>query len=369
MTGPPVTHASHANELLATGDLVVRQTAADRGTIERAGSLVGAVRWVDVVHDDQALLGLDTMAGRTVGLLLRLADDSAGRGTGPAVLAAMSSHLFAEGCDRIVFAPEVDNAAAIRAADKAGFRAGHTALDRAGTERFVMARSVRPKADGDFRRGGGQLIPVVPSSGPGEPPPWSSLPSPTFIDLDRLCALIAARGPGSPPSIAVESPRLSAVLLALFAGERGAEIVLTRRSWTLSSHRGEISFPGGRVDQGEHPHDAARREAFEEVDLAIDASIIVGELDHIPTVVSRSVIVPVVARLAERPQLRPMTSEVDRILTVPLLDLLSPRTYRSERWNLDWERTVHFFELDDETVWGATGRMLFQLLELVTSLD
>ena len=128
--------------------------------------------------------------------------------------------------------------------------------------------------------------------------------------------------------------------------------------------RGEISFPGGRVDPGETPIEAALREAHEEVGLDPALSTVVGELDHLNTVVSRSYIVPVVAAL-DRPAraARRQTEEVDRVLWMPLAELTAPDTYRVERWGAPpIDRLLHFFELDDETVWGATAHMLVDLL-------
>ena len=61
--------------------------------------------------------------------------------------------------------------------------------------------------------------------------------------------------------------RVSAVLIVLVEGDDGAEVLLTRRSMEMRNHRGEISFPGGRLDAGETPIDAALREAHEEVGL------------------------------------------------------------------------------------------------------
>ena len=164
--------------------------------------------------------------------------------------------------------------------------------------------------------------------------------------------------------------RHSAVLIALFQGEQGAEVVLTRRAQHLRHHRGEVSFPGGRLDPGETPVQAALREAEEEVCLDPSSVELVGELDHLSTVVSRSHIVPVVGRLPARPALRAGTTEVDRILFVPLADLLRPDTYREEQWGGgEMARAIHFFFLDDETVWGATGRMLVQLLTIAAGVS
>lgn len=164
--------------------------------------------------------------------------------------------------------------------------------------------------------------------------------------------------------------RASAVLVALADGRDGAEVLLTRRSESLTSHRGEISFPGGRVDAGETYIDAALREAHEEV--ALDPSMVQvrGTLDSISTMVTRSFIVPVVGRLDRHPDLHPAVDEVDRILWVPLAELTRADTFREEIWPFDGQlRPMFFFELDDETIWGATARMLHQLLRVALGID
>ena len=151
----------------------------------------------------------------------------------------------------------------------------------------------------------------------------------------------AAHGAPGGSSGVPEGYRLSAVLVGLLDGPSGVEVVLTRRSRDLASHRGEIAFPGGRAEPGEGPREAALRESTEEVGLDRAHATIVGELAPMATVVSASYIVPVVARLAR------------------------PDTYREELWRLpDRELRLHFFYLDDETVWGATARVLHQLLGL-----
>lgn len=164
--------------------------------------------------------------------------------------------------------------------------------------------------------------------------------------------------------------RPSAVLVALADGDDGAEVLLTRRSESLTSHRGEISFPGGRIDAGETFVDAALREAHEEV--ALDPSIVrvSGSLDSISTMVTRSFIVPVVGSLDRHPDLLPAADEVDRILWVPLAELTRADTFREEIWPYDGQlRPMFFFELDDETIWGATARILHQLLRVALGID
>jgi len=160
------------------------------------------------------------------------------------------------------------------------------------------------------------------------------------------------------------------VLVALADGPEGAEVLLTRRAQTLASHRGEISFPGGRVDAGETFEVAALREAFEEVSLDPTLVEISGRLDPISTMTTGSFIVPVVGTLDARPALRPAAAEVERILWVPLEELTRTDTFREELWHLDSApRPMFFFELDDETIWGATARVLHQLLRVALGIE
>ncbi len=211
------------------------------------------------------------------------------------------------------------------------------------------------------RRGGAQYIP--------RPATWclGEIAAPAAHPLHRSVAEVVAAVAGSPGgqplAPAFPGARLSAVLVALADGDDGAEVLLTRRSMDLRHHRGEISFPGGRVDPGETPVEAATREAHEEVGLDPAAVSIVGEMDHLNTAVSRSYIVPVVARVVEPLPLRPTSPEVERVFWLPLAELVRPDTYRAERWGVPpTDRMIHFFELDDETIWGATATMLVDLL-------
>ena len=78
-------------------------------------------------------------------------------------------------------------------------------------------------------------------------------------------------------------------------------------------------------------------------------------------------ITPVVARVDGVPTFVPDPGEVARVFTVSLTDLTREDTYRNEWWETPrGEINIHFFELDDETIWGATGRLLHQLLDVLT---
>lgn len=184
------------------------------------------------------------------------------------------------------------------------------------------------------------------------------------------------RRPPPPAAPALEVPtvtlpgrelRPSAVLCALFDEAGQAHVVLTRRSSRLRSHTHQVAFPGGRIEPGEDPVGAALREAREEVGLEPARVEIIGRLSSLKTVVNPAPITPFVGSLDGRPELDPNPSEVERAFTVPLVELLDPEVYREEMWTFPdgSERQMHFFELIGDTVWGATARMLVELLQLI----
>jgi 8-oxo-dGTP pyrophosphatase MutT (NUDIX family) len=212
------------------------------------------------------------------------------------------------------------------------------------------------------RRGGAQIIPRPEVWRPGGPAPWHDAAAGDRFDIDSVASAVEGLTHLHQPAPLAET-RASAVLVALQDGPTGAEVILTRRSWQLRSHRGEISFPGGRLEPGETPEEGALREAQEEIHLDPAEVALVGRLPTLSTVASLNYIVPVVGRLAARPSLRPFTAEVDRILDVPLAELARPDVFREERWGTPpIERPIYFFELADETIWGATARILADLL-------
>ena len=159
--------------------------------------------------------------------------------------------------------------------------------------------------------------------------------------------------------------RPAAVLCAVFDDGGQAEVVLTRRSSGLRSHTGEVSFPGGRLDPGEEPLAAALREAHEEVGIDPATVEVIGRLSPVSTPMNPAPIHPFVGVLPSRPTLRPNPTEVERAFTVPLAELFAPDVGTEELWPLPdgGVRRMHLFALVGDTVWGATARMLRELME------
>jgi 8-oxo-dGTP pyrophosphatase MutT (NUDIX family) len=178
---------------------------------------------------------------------------------------------------------------------------------------------------------------------------------------------MAKEGPSQPWPWPAAGSTQAAVLAALFEEDGEARVILTRRAAHLRSHTGEVSFPGGRLDEGEDALAAALREASEEVGLEPASVDIVGELSPLATVGSRAAINPFVGVLPGRPELRANPDEVELAFDVSLAELMEDGVFREERWR--WggseDRPMYFFELPHDTIWGATARMLYELLELV----
>lgn len=175
---------------------------------------------------------------------------------------------------------------------------------------------------------------------------------------------------GSESPVKQRGGQASAVLIPLYPEQGEMHVILTRRAHTLRTHAGEVSFPGGRAEPGEDPFTTAAREAHEEIGLLPKLVEPLGELDHLTTVTQRNYIVPVLGLLDERPQQRINPAEVDKVIHVSLTELMQPEVYREERWvvgSSSWP--MFFFELDGDTVWGATAALLRQLLALLTHSD
>jgi 8-oxo-dGTP pyrophosphatase MutT (NUDIX family) len=169
------------------------------------------------------------------------------------------------------------------------------------------------------------------------------------------------------PDLAPNGPlTAAAVLVPIVAREGEPTLLLTRRTAHLTSHAGQISFPGGRVDPCDtNPVACALREAEEEVGLPPDRTEIVGRLDTYQTRTGFE-IVPVVGIVRPPFTLRPDTFEVAEVFEVPLGFIVDPVNHRRHsRMDKGIERQFWAMPYNNYYIWGATAAMLVNLSEVL----
>ena len=223
-------------------------------------------------------------------------------------------------------------------------------------------------------RGGPQEIPRPDGAKMGGPAPWAHIPiqdrQVTLADITT--AFSRHRSPQLVGTVS-EGIGHSAVLCLLYERSDDVYMVLTRRSPRLRHHAHEVAFPGGRRETGDVDlWTTAVREAQEEVGIDPAAIRRIGELDSFVTVGSRTMVTPFVAVTDEQPRLERDPIEVELIRHVSFSELLLDEVWREEFWPLphfDGPRAITFFELVGDTVWGATGAMLRQLLTIATGVE
>lgn len=186
------------------------------------------------------------------------------------------------------------------------------------------------------------------------------------MQRDRLLERIASRL-ADPPARTLEPEERApaAVLVPLFPDPpAGLSTLFTVRTTTVREHKGQVSFPGGGRDAGDPDLLAtALRETGEELEIARADVQILGRLDDLPTLTGY-LIRPYVGYLRRRPKVRPNPVEIDRVLWAPLAALAAPEACRPRRVRSEgWSGESPGFEVDGEIVWGATARVLLNLLE------
>jgi 8-oxo-dGTP pyrophosphatase MutT (NUDIX family) len=190
------------------------------------------------------------------------------------------------------------------------------------------------------------------------------------MPFQALARALAAHPLSPPAATAVPPEHLpsggfgeAAVLVPLHLLAGVPAVLLTRRPGHLRQHAGQISFPGGRIETGETSQAAALREAREEIGLEPGRAVLLGRLSEALVLQSAFRLTPWVASVPYPYPYAPAPGEVEAILHVPLPALLDPAAHRTERrvaYGLSVD--VHHYDVEGRTIWGATARILHELL-------
>lgn len=166
--------------------------------------------------------------------------------------------------------------------------------------------------------------------------------------------------------------RKSAVLLLFNPFLEEISLIFTKRSTKLKVHRGQVSFPGGRMDEeDDNLQETALRESCEEIGVCpVDVEVL-GNLSDLFIPPSNFDVHCVVGVLKQKPTYKINPDEVEEIIEVPLSMLLDSKNVKRKNFvvsSLDNERWAPYYDVKGLEIWGATAMMVSELLELARKI-
>ncbi len=164
----------------------------------------------------------------------------------------------------------------------------------------------------------------------------------------------------------------AAVLVPIQERENADYLVLTKRAEMLNSHRGQVAFPGGRVDPKDHGDlEAALRESYEEIGIEPCHVRLLGQLDQV-TAAANYLVTPFVGLIPFPYDFHLNPAETEAVFSVPITALLDPGCFRVESRFYPAHRRgepIYHFYYNGWDIWGATARIVKQLLELAYGFE
>ena len=162
------------------------------------------------------------------------------------------------------------------------------------------------------------------------------------------------------------SHKQAAVLLPIYHKNGKYYILFTKRTERVMTHKGQISFPGGTLEQGDTTLlDTALRECDEEIGLTPDKVEILGELDDITTETTGYIISPFIGLIPYPYQFKVNGEEIEEIIEVPISALLDRTCLHSENMVREGKIVnLYFYNYQGRVIWGATARILRQFLDI-----
>lgn len=179
---------------------------------------------------------------------------------------------------------------------------------------------------------------------------------------EKIVQALQAR---SPQEIAGNGHKPAAVLIPIQERQDDDYLVLTKRADHLRTHKGQIAFPGGRVD----PHDVdvietALRECHEEIGIGPECVRILGRLDQF-TAGYGLVVTPVVGVIPAHCEFRIDPAETTAVASMPIRSLMEPQNFTMDDDRSPGGHPSYHFYVNGWDVWGVTARIIVQFLELV----
>ena len=172
--------------------------------------------------------------------------------------------------------------------------------------------------------------------------------------------LFGDRGPGT--------YRHAGVLLPLLEEEGICKVLFTKRTERVEHHKGQISFPGGAVEEEDASiEEAALRETYEEIGVREEYIEILGRIDDALTVASNYVVHPVVGLITRIDDFVINRAEVKRVIKVPLR-LFHPSISGNKKFSVEYERIIYetpAYKYGEHLIWGATARMMKNFMEII----
>ncbi|MDL1893309.1 CoA pyrophosphatase [Sphingobacteriales bacterium CHB3] len=184
------------------------------------------------------------------------------------------------------------------------------------------------------------------------------------LTLDEIKTLLTATNDTPRKSFSIEGYSRAAVLVPLILTGNSFDLLFTKRTESVETHKGQISFPGGMVDAADRDvFHTALREAHEEIGLTDSCIEIVGILDDMATPTG-FVITPIVGVIQELPELAPNNEEVAEVFRVGLDFFSQPSSGRTELREFHGRKhEVWYYDWQDKVIWGATAMMIRSLLK------
>jgi 8-oxo-dGTP pyrophosphatase MutT (NUDIX family) len=174
--------------------------------------------------------------------------------------------------------------------------------------------------------------------------------------------------PEAAMELEVRGRTTAAVLVPLYLQDQGLHVVFTKRREDLRRHAGEISFPGGRYDEGEADlRSTALREAQEEIGLPPEAVEVMGALQPTPTIVTGYAVYPFVGLIEPGRKWTLSAREVTEVLELEVAALLAGYARRRLIRRGVPIRTDTYL-VGENLIWGATARILADLLDRIAPL-